>query len=175
MGGFTKLREDWETRYVSAYVLEKFPNDEAKYRCPLGTVPEQFIAALGLGKAIRMYRPYRPECDAAVITADSIVLIEGKIFKVVDGLAKLPLYRFLVPQTPEFAAFKSMPVRAVLVTPKKLTWGEEYAKSVNVEIDLFAPDWIQEYYAKQESYWTGEERFKRYQRGETLRRLGYEK
>lgn len=175
MGGFSKLREDWETRYVSEYVLEKFPNDEAKYRCPLGMVPEQFIQALGLGKAIRMYRPYRPECDAAVITADAIVLIEGKIFKVVDGLAKLPLYRYLVPLTPEFAPFKSMPVRAVLVTPKRLTWGDEYANSVNVEIALYSPDWIKEYYAKQERYWTGDERFKRYQRSETLRRLGYEK
>ena len=175
MGGFTKLREDHEARYVSEYVLQKYPHDEVKYRCPLGMVPEQFIAALGLGKAVRMYRPYRPECDAAVITDNEIVLIEGKIFKVVDGLAKLPLYRFLVPQTPEFSPFKSLPVRALLVTPKRLTWGEDYAREAKVSVDYFMPAWIAEYYERQERYWTGEERFKRYKRGEILKRLGYEK
>ena len=174
MPGFTKLRENWEQRYVSDYVITTYPRDIHKFRCPLGTVPEMWIREMGLGKALRTYRPYRPECDAAVITADKIVLIEGKLFKVMDGLAKLPIYRSLVQETPEFDEFKTLPVEAVLVTPKEPGWSARVAKENNITVDIFRPDWIMEYYASQEKYWTAEERWKRVKRKETLEGLGYD-
>lgn len=174
MPGFTKLRENWEQRYVSEYVLETYPQDTHKFRCPLGTVPEMWINEMGLGKALKVYRPYRPECDAAVITADAIVLIEGKLFKVMDGLSKLPIYRSLIKETPEFFEYKTLPVQAVLVTPKEPGWSARIAKENDIRVEIYRPAWIEEYYANQEKYWTAEERLKRLKRKRVLEGLEYE-
>lgn len=174
MPGFTKIRENWEHRYVSDYVVTRYPHDAHKFRCPLGSVPEMWVQEMGLGKAIRAYRPYRPEADAAVITADAIVLIEAKIFKVMDGIAKLPIYRSLVAETPEFDAYRTLPVEAVLVTPKDPGWTRKVAVETNVRIELYMPDWIEEYYKKQEVYWTAEERLKRMKRKRVLEGLDYD-
>ena len=172
--GFTKLRAENEARYVSDYVLQKYPEDMVKYRCPLGFVPESMIKEMGLSKAIGVYRPYRLEVDALVITNDSVVLIEGKIFKVTDGLAKLPLYKSLIPYTPELDLYKKFPVRMVLVTPKKPTVFAPFIDEQNVEVDLFLPEWLEEYYKSQERYWTAEERMKRLERKEVLKAVGFE-
>jgi hypothetical protein len=175
MPGFTKVRENWEERYVSDYVLTFYPNDLAKFRCPLGSVPGQWIQEMGLGKAIKAYRPYRPEVDALVVTADELVAIEGKIFKVMDGIAKLPIYRSLIYDTPELSEYRSLPVQAVLVTPKDPGWSRKIADESKVKVHVWAPAWIQEYYEKQESYWTQDERFKRIRRKQVLEDLGFEK
>lgn len=173
MPGFTKLRADWEHRYVADYVITKYPHDTHKFRCPLGTAPEWMIREMGLGKAIRAFRPSRPEVDAAVVTADRIVLIEGKLFKVMDGLSKLPIYRSLIPETPEFDVYKTLPVDAVLVTPKKPEWAQKVVAELDIRVDIFIPDWIKEYVEAQEKYWTTEERFEREKRREVLKGLGY--
>ena len=170
---FTKVRTEWETRYVSDYVLSKFPNDIVQYRCPLGRVPESMIKELGLSKAIGMYRPYRPEVDALVITANDITIIEGKIFKVMDGLSKLPVYRSLVKETPELDLYKKFPIRAILVTPKQPVWSAPFVREQGIEIDIFLPAWLDEYYKSQEQYWTAEERMKRLERKEVLKGLGF--
>lgn len=173
MTGFSKRRENWEQRYVSEYVLEFYPDSIAKYRCPLGAIPATWVEMMGIGKAAKTYRPYRPECDAAVITADEIILIEGKIMKVLDGLAKLPIYKWLIPKTPEFLEYKSLPVIALLVTPKEPQWEAEVAEHLGVEVDVFVPEWIEDYYSRQERYWTAEERAKREKRSRVLSELGY--
>lgn len=171
--GFTKLRAENEARYVSDYVLQKYPEDMVKYRCPLGKVPESMIKEMGLTKAIGVYRPYRPEVDALVITATHVVLIEGKIFKVMDGLSKLPVYRSLISITPELDLYKKFPTRAVLVTPKQPVWSAPFVEEQNIEIDIFLPEWLEEYYKSQERYWTAEERMKRIERKEVLKGLGF--
>lgn len=170
---FTKLRAENEARYVSDYVLQKYPEDMAKYRCPLGKVPQSMIKELGIAKATGVFRPYRPEVDALVITATHVVLIEGKIFKVMDGLSKLPVYRSLIPETPELDLYKKFPTRAVLVTPKQPVWSAPWLREANIEVDIFIPEWLEEYFARQERYWTAEERMKRLERKEVLKGMGF--
>lgn len=169
----TKIRVDYEARYVSEYVLDRYPDTQHKLRCPLGSVPELWIKEMGLGKAVRAYRPYRPEVDAVVIEKEKIVIIEGKIFKVLDGVSKLPVYRFLIPETPELQEYKSLPVEARLVTPHPPGWAQRIADEWNITIDLYEPDWLSEYKEKQDRYWTSEEKVKRHQRRETLKGLGF--
>lgn len=173
MTTFTTLRADWEHKYVSDFVLTNYPNDEHRFRCPLGTVPELWLREMGVEKAIKTYRPYRPEVDAVVITKDKIVVIEGKLFKVLDGLAKLPIYASLVAETPEFQEYKTLQIEAVLVTPKEPQWEKKIAKDLRIRVEIFIPEWIEEYYAHQEKYWTKEERMKRMKRKEVLKGLGY--
>ena len=91
---FTKLRREIEPKWVAEYCAKFYPNDIVKYRCPLGAPPRELVEEHGLEKALRLYRPYRPEVDALVITKTSLILIEAKVHRYVDGLAKLPLYKW---------------------------------------------------------------------------------
>ncbi len=82
--GFTKIRAENELRYVSEYVLTNYPKNLVKLRCPLGTAPDSFIKEMGLNKALRTYRPSRPEVDACIITNTNIIMnikkdIEGHL------------------------------------------------------------------------------------------------
>jgi len=171
---FSKIRAENELRYVSEYVANNYPKNIVKLRCPLGTAPDSFIKEMGLSKALRTYRPSRPEVDACVITNTNIIVIEGKIMKVMDGISKLIIYRDLVPSTPELVAYKSLPALALLITPKPPLWSKTIAEKHNIKIEIFKPDWIVEYYEKQEMYWSAEERLKREGRKSTLRKMGYD-
>jgi len=169
----TKVREEHEARYVSEYILEKFPERTYKLRAPLGGPPPEWVQEMGEEKALRTYRPYRPEVDAIVIEEDRLILIEGKILKVMDGISKLPVYRFLVPVTPELAEYHELEIEARLVTPHPPFWAEQYAKHADIIVDIWEPEWIQEYHKRMDRYWTKEARAERAKRKEVLKGLGF--
>ena len=171
--GFTKKRANPEARYVSEYCLLKYPDDTIKLRVPLGTAPESIIKEMGLARTLRQFRPYRPEADALVIRSDSLVLIEGKIIKVLDGLSKLIVYRDLLKYTPELEPFKDFPITAILVTPKPPLWFLKVATDFDIAYDIYAPDWLTEYYNKQDTYFTKAERLERFKRSQALDKLGF--
>jgi len=83
----TKLRREIEPRWVSEYVAKHYPNFPARYRVPLGPIPAEITKVYGEEKGIKIARPWRPEVDALVLAQKKIILIEAKIFKVMDGLA----------------------------------------------------------------------------------------
>lgn len=170
---FVKKRANYERRYCSEYCLLTYPDDTIKLNVPLGTAPDGVIKAMGLGRALRQFRPFRPEADAVILRPNEIVLIEAKIMKALDGLAKLPIYRDLISYTPELADFWELPVRCVLITPKPPLWFERVAKNFDIEYVIYSPDWIQKYYVKQDLYFTKPEAIKRAKRREILDELGY--
>jgi hypothetical protein len=170
----TKIRQNHERRFVSDYVLTKYPKRDVRFNCPLGNAPEDWLKVMGMQKALRTYRPFRPEVDAVVFLADEILLLEGKIMKVLDGISKLIIYRDLVAETPELTAYRALGVRARLVTPKPPSWAENVAKKHFIEIDVYRPEWLQEYYDQQERYWTADERIERENRKTILKKMGYE-
>jgi len=168
----TKVREENEARYVSDYILERFPGERYKLRVPLGNAPERWIEEMGAEKALRSYRSYRPEADAIVITEEKMILIEGKIFRVMDGISKLVVYRFLIPDTPELSEYQDRPIETRLVTPQPPYWATRFADHEGIEIDMYEPDWIQHYKERYNRYWTSEERAERAKRREVLKGLG---
>jgi len=89
-------------------------------------------------------------------------------------LSKLPIYRSLIKETPEFSEYKTLPVEAVLVTPKEPGWAKRVAEENKIRVEIYMPDWIKDYYEKQESYWTAEERLKRMKRRRVLESLEYD-
>jgi len=170
----THLRRDLEPRWVSWYCAKHYPRDIVKLRCPLGPIPEDLRKAVGEGKAIKMYRPWRPEVDALVILPGAIRLVEAKIFKYMDGLSKLPVYAGLVPATPELKAWKELPVQMILLVPAKIDWVATAAAQQGVSIDTDAPDYIKQAWEERDKYWTKPFMEKRERRKEKLRELGYE-
>ena len=172
--GFTKRRREIEPRWVSEYVAEHYGQFPVKLRCPLGPIPEEMKKLYGAVKARRMYRPSRPEVDALVIMPGALLLIEAKIFKYMDGLSKLPIYKSLVPVTPELKQHRDIEVIMRLLIPHRIPWVETAGKRNDVEVVVWAPDWLHEIWEERDKYWTAPKVFEREKRKETLRRLGYE-
>ncbi len=171
--GFTKLRREIEPRWVSWYIKEHYPNAEVRLRCPLGPIPDELKELYGPAKAARVYRPSRPEVDALVIRPDALILIEAKIFKYMNGLSKLPVYKSLVPQTPELAVFRGRSVKMHLLLPTTIPWVTAAAPSLGVEVKTAAPDWVTQIWEERDKYWQPEARLRRAERKALLKRLGF--
>jgi hypothetical protein len=167
-----KLREEWESRFVSEYIEARFPNTLKKIRVPLGPVRQEDIDVYGLMAAARRMRAFRPEVDAVVVTKRELILVEGKLMKVLDGYAKLIVYSALVDETPELSDYHALNRRMILATPKPPTWALSIAQRFDVEIDIYRPEWLAGYYNRQEKYWTAEGRYERERRKKAMRDIG---
>ncbi len=171
--GFTKVRREIEPKWVSWYIKEHYPDGEVRLRCPLGPIPDELKALHGPAKAARVYRPSRPEVDALVVLDNELLLIEAKIFKYMDGLAKLPVYASLVPETDELDVFRGRPVIMHLLIPVPIPWVVAAAPRLNVEVKVEAPDWLIQIWEERDSYWTPSAKRQREDRKALLKRLGF--
>jgi len=156
---------------VSWYVAKTYPKAQVRLRCPLGPVPDALKDLHGPGKAAAVYRPWRPEVDALVITDVAVTLIEAKIQKYMDGLSKLPVYRDLIPTTPELVEYRHLSVNMVLLLPAQVDWVEAAAKKSGVKVVVEAPDFIKEAWEDRDKYWTPEAIRERERRKKLLRRM----
>lgn len=169
----TRTRRDLEPKWVSWYCAKHYSHEIVKLRCPLGPIPEELKKLHGEAKAIKVYRPWRPEVDACVILPGAIRLIEAKIQKFMDGLSKLPVYASLVPVTPELKAWKDLPVEMILLLPSRVGWVMTAAAKMDVAVHIEAPEFILKAWAERDKYWTKPYLKKREERKKKLRELGY--
>ena len=144
-----------------------------RLRCPLGPIPVELTELYGPAKAARVYRPSRPEVDALVVLPGALLLIEAKIFKYMDGLAKLPVYASLVPSTPELMVFEGRPTIMHLLLPVKIPWVMAAAPGLGVEVYNKAPEWVLQIWEERDKYWQPEARLRRQERKALLARLGF--
>ena len=172
--GFTKVRREIEPRWVSQYIKEFYPHAEVHLRCPLGPIPEEYKKLYGPAKAARIYRPWRAEVDALVVTPGALILIEAKIQKYMNGLSKLPVYKALLPSTPEFKPMlETRGILMHLLLPYPIPWVVKAAERMGVEVIDWVPDWVAEVWEDRDKYWTSEYRLKREERKDLLERLGF--
>jgi len=150
-----------ETRLIAEYLKERYPEFTFIMKQPLGVVSEELMAAEGYQKAIRVMRPFRPEVDAVVILPHYFLIIEAKVWSIVDGLAKLPLYKSLVPVTPELKQYMPRGIIMQLVVGWTNPNLEIMARSMDVEIKLYRPGWLEEVVEGMHKYWTKEYQLER--------------
>ena len=163
-----------ETRMVAEYLLKNYAAFPTRTGVPLGYVDEGLMATAGYQKAILMSRPYRPECDAIVILPNYLVLIEAKVWNVVNGCAKLPLYKSLVASTPELKQYLPREIIMHLVVGWTNPNLEAMAQSAGVVIKVYSPDWLADVVNKLHNYWTKEYQQERQRILETRQSLGLE-
>jgi hypothetical protein len=168
----TKVRREIEPRWVSEYVLATYPQAKTRFRVPLGDIPASFTEQFGATKAARAYRPWRPEVDALIELPDRLILLEGKIFKAMDGLSKLPVYASMVPITPELAEIKSKPLEMHLLVVRALPWVQQAAQMQHVTVVEWAPLWIVQIWEDRDKYWAPEAVAARSARKQKLTELG---
>ncbi len=145
-----------ETRMLSEYLLKTYPQFSFIMDVPLGKIEESLMAAQGYQQAINMARPFRPRVDAVVILPNYLVLIEAKVWNAVNGLAKLPLYKSLVPFTPELKQYQPRDVLMELVVGSTPSNVEIMARDQNVKLVVYNPPWLQEVVDGMNKYWTKE-------------------
>lgn len=170
---YTRMRRELEPQWVSWFCVKRWPKAIVRYRCPLGPIPEAVKQAHGETAALRIYRPWRPEVDALVIEPGAVTLVEAKIQKFMDGLSKLPIYKSLIPTTPELKEWKHLPVVMVLLIPEKVDWVLAAAQKQDVYVITEAPQFIMDVWKERDKYWTKEAVAEREKRKAKLQELGY--
>jgi hypothetical protein len=145
-----------ETRLVAEYLKENFSKFTFITKQPLGKVSETLMAEEGYKRAINLSRPFRPEVDAAVILPRHILIVEAKVWNIISGLGKLPLYKSLVPFTPELQQYMPREVLMELVVGWTNPNLELMARDAGVRVRLYCPEWLQEVVESQHKYWTRE-------------------
>jgi len=149
---------------ISEYMLEKYGKFEYTLAVPLGSLPLDLVTSQGLAKTIGVMRPYRPEVDAVVVLPRYLVLVEAKVWNLVNGLAKLPLYKSLVPTTPELQRYMPREILMELVVGWSNPNLERMARDSGVSVVVFSPPWLKEIVDKLHNYWTGPYRAEREQK-----------
>lgn len=145
-----------ETRLVAEYLKEHYSAFPFINKCPVGKVSEALMADIGYEKALGITSPSRYEIDAVVILPRYLLIIEAKVWQVVNGLAKLPLYKSLVPVTPELQQYHDREVLMQCVVGWSNSNLEIMARSMGVELVVYCPDWLKEVVQGMHKYWTRE-------------------
>jgi len=145
-----------ETRLIAEYLKERYPEFTFIMKQPLGAVSEELMKEEGYERAIKVMRPFRPEVDAVVILPANLLIIEAKVWSVVNGLAKLPLYKSLVPVTPELKQYMPRNVMMQLVVGWTNPNLEIMARAMDVEVKVYRPEWLEEVVEGMHKYWTSE-------------------
>ena len=154
-------RHQVETRMVSEYLKANYSKFPFIMTQPLGVVSEELMAQVGYEQAIKRMRPFRPEVDAVVLLPRYLVLVEAKVWNVVNGLAKLPLYKSLVPFTPELKDHQGKEILMEIVVGWTNTNLEIMARDLGVKVVVYSPAWLAEEVERMHSYWTREYREQR--------------
>jgi len=159
---------------LSEYLQLTYPKYMQIRGVPLGVIDSKLMADVGFKKAVAYSRPYRPEADSLVILPGALVLIEAKVWNVINGLAKLPLYKSLVPVTPELKEYHKLPVVMELVVGWTNSNLEIMAGELNVKIKVYSPPWLNEVVQRMQNYWTADYRAARDQKLQQRQVLGLE-
>lgn len=165
-----------ERQLLAAYLHDKYPHHRKQTNVPLGMPHPDLIAGFGLQTALKMGIKMRPNVDCIVWDKPDLVLIEAKVVRWVDGLAKLPLYNAMIPETPELEQYIDWPRRMVLVIPYTQENMLAVAKRLGIEVVEFSTKEIDDYVQKELPYYqTHDYKRKRAELLATQRALGVEK
>lgn len=134
-----------ERRYIVEYVNEEYPDRvTAMLNVAIGLPPEELFKAHP-EIPLENFRRWRFYVDAVVVTKGEIIVIEGKIRKISEGLGQLMLYTALLPDTPELQPWINKPLIAELVCPRPDPRVIAFASSVGIRVVIWTKPWVQQY------------------------------
>lgn len=162
----------FERKYIAEYCLAKWPEGGYQLGVALGPVPEQLVKDMGYEGAAALYAGWRPEVDAVHYSDFGLILIESKVFRVLDALAKLRWYGELVKSTMELRPWAGKDVQLRLVTPRLTDVVRDLAAISGVVVDVWFTPEVVAHAAKYEYYWTREAALARQEYKAKLKELG---
>jgi len=161
-----------ETRMISEYLKLYYSSFSYIMDQPLGRISETLQKEVGYRQAVGISRPFRPIVDAVVILPRHLLIIEAKVWQVVSGMAKLPLYSSLVPFTPELEEYQPREVIMQLVVGWTNDNLELMADAQNIAVKVYSPAWLSEVVEGMQRYWTKEYQQERQAKLRMLKALG---
>lgn len=144
MGGKGPI-EQRERRLIVEYVRTAFPNERAFFNLRVGPLPAQAAGVDISGLSPNIWKVYNRYVDALVITADKMIPIEAKIEGLPGAVSQLELYKQLIPQTPELAPYKDLPMDLEIVCVTADPEFVKFANSHGIRVVMFQPPWAVEY------------------------------
>jgi len=159
-------RKERERRYISEFMLHKWPEGGWQLNVELGPIPQEYVDRLGIGRAAALFRPTRPRVDAVKWTDKAYYLVEAKIRDIKAGIGDLSYYGMMLKETLDLPFYDGQPVIKLLVVPWMIDWIMSAARSAEVQVEVFPQEWIAEYVRERQHYFTQEYREKR---AETMR------
>ena len=141
-------REPRETRMLSEWIGEHFPNSRVLLQVKVGIVePRGPLGPLTPAerRAIGVNRRY---ADAIIIEPERLVLIEASVKAKAAKLGDLLVYSQAIPFTEELEEFRNLPIQAVLLSGIEDMFLRMTAEKMGFEFHVFQPVWLTEYLQK---------------------------
>lgn len=132
-----KKSEPVERAFVVAYVRTAYPSDQVQFNARLGPIPTKFLGVDLGGMSENIYKVYNRYADAVVVQPDKLILVEGKMIDILPAIGQIMYYRFLLPKTPEFAAYAALPVEMEIVCPSPDPEIVAFAQSVGIRVVIW--------------------------------------
>lgn len=163
-----------EIPYLASYILSHYAQFPVLYDQGLGAIPEEYLRKYGTAKGIALYDPTRLHVDAIVLLPRYFLLIEAKVWEVMLGLGKLPIYASLVSITPDLKQYQPREVLMELVVARTNENLETAARSVGIKVVKYLTPEVELALRERENYQLPEYRAKREQILKTRASLGLE-
>lgn len=105
----------WEIMMISEWVAKTFPNTRWQTNVRLGKPQPRGPDGLYSRDELVLLGCWRRRVDAIVYLPDRLLLVEAILRADPGKITVLKLYEKLVPQTPELAEFRDLPIQKVLL------------------------------------------------------------
>lgn len=105
----------WEIMMIGEWVALTFPDVEWATNVRLGPIQPRNSGGRYTQEEMGMLGVWRRRVDAIVYLPDRLLLIEAVLRSDPGKLSILQLYEMLVPQTPELAPYRHLPVEKVFL------------------------------------------------------------
>ena len=151
-------RKERERRYISEYMVHKWPEGGWQLNVALGPIPDNLVQQYGVKAAAALFRPTRLRVDAVRWSPERYDLIEAKLRNIKDGIGDLLIYQRLAPKTPDLPFYDKQPIHLVLVVPYDVPWIRDITDANNIEYAVFWQDWVKDYVKERQNYFTAEYR-----------------
>ena len=138
----------WETRMIGEWVATTFPDVEWATNVRLGSLTPRNDRGQFTREELRALGVFRRRVDAVVYLPDRLLLVEAVLAAQPGKLSTLQLYEALVPQTPELAAYRELPVQKVLLFCIEDPVLTELARQQDILPIQFVPSFFDEWFAK---------------------------
>ncbi len=100
------------------------------------------------GENNRLYQVVRPTADVVFHVDKFVHIVEFKVEPDARAVGQLLLYRQLYSSTPEFSAWKNMPMKLMFVTSRKDKEVEDLCREEGIKYAVFCPPWLNDYLKK---------------------------
>jgi hypothetical protein len=154
-----------EKRLTAEWMKANFPDGGYWLNFPLGSI-DPALANTGAAYSARR------RVDGLAVTKVDLQLIEMKVWKPLDGIDKLPVYKALVPVTPELVYYNKLPIRMIMVTPRATPQIMDSAKVMGIEVVQVTGGWIDDVVGHIEWLWSAEGRAAMQERAQQRKWLG---